>query len=433
MNLKPTTIPRKQLAQRWDMLPMNLREALTSERNSDILWKVCTDEHLSEEKTREVARIAAWVMMGFLHPSDVANEVKLSIGIHPELAATIANTLNAKIFAPMREELEGTYAPPGTEPHYQESAAVATLEDIRPPEVVEQTLANISKGAPSEPFFKETPVTLEALKEQGTRSKEQGEAFEIPPAFEMPPPPPGGITNYQLPITNADIPPAPPDSLTPKTSNLEPTPFILHEEAPTPSLSQVGDFSLDIKPEEFGPSQPEFEVIPQANIEIGGAQAEGTRNKEQGTSGEGDKSQRTVHYGDLRTPIENSLEVGGEKIKGDTSSEALDFSSFGSPSVPAEPEAEPPPPPPPPRKVSEPAEGQKKPGFFARFLGKKGHTEVKPPETETGGLTSVTFAPEPDAPPPPPSLSPTPPSPNDDIINLDSLNVSEGAPLKPKT
>ncbi|MBI2888772.1 MAG: hypothetical protein HYY10_02495 [Candidatus Liptonbacteria bacterium] len=463
MNLKPTTIQRKQLAQRWDMLPINLREAMTDERNSEILWKVCTDEHLSEEKTREVARIAAWVMMGFLHPADVANEVKLSIGIHPELAATIANTLNAKLFAPMREELEGTYAPPGTEPHYQEPAAAATFEDIRPPEALEQTLANISKGAPAEPFFKETPVSLDSLNAGPSGSQDQ--ALYTPPA-----------SPFDLSSFSPEPPPAPPAPS--QSSNFstkggsasggeaQSSPFILHEEPAAPSLPNAGDFSLDITPEEFGPSQPEFENIPQANIEIGGgatAPAE-TRGRDAEQRGTGTQEPRTVHYGDLRTPLSAStkveplgdsqgstLETLSSPPKASSPGDVLRFSDFGKePEVPPAPPANAPEAdlPPPPRKTPYLAKEQKKPGFFARFFGKKETSASPAPEeislplppppppsarftkASAGRVAKGTFPtakplpvipPFPDIPPsPPPQPSATKPKDND-VIDLSSL------------
>jgi hypothetical protein len=395
MDLKPTTISKKQFAQRWDMLPMNLREALTSERNSTVVWKVCGDEHLSEEKTREVARVVAWVLMGFLHPEDVANEIKLSIDLHPDLAAKIANALNVKIFAPMREELEGTYAPPGTEPHYtpqgEEVAAgepAIILDNKRPEAVdpvrgregsqrpsasngVDATLKKIAPMGGGESFFKETPVSLDSLKFEGEKV---GEKEPAPmPAFDLssfapepPPAPAGEIPNSKFQIPNSDA---------------SASPFILHEEPTAPSLPNIGDFSLDIKPEEFGPAEPELPPIPQAEIEIGGASKSLEGEKVKGLE---EKEGRVVHYGDLRTPLEDSLKFEGEEVEG------------------LEPEA------PPPPGIGEKVGGEKMEGLEpdappSPDIGEKvGGEKVESGQAKTTDSQGPTLeSTEPDMPPPP--------------------------------
>ncbi|MBI2623295.1 MAG: hypothetical protein HYW65_01845 [Candidatus Liptonbacteria bacterium] len=468
----PTVIPEEKIFQRWDMLPEGLREALVSEKYGDILWKTCAAEHLSEEKTGEVARIASWVFLGFLHPEDIAREVQLSTGIHAEVANAIAAALHAKIFAPLRETLESSYAPPGTTPRYGEApAGPVMLEDIRSmedregapasPELprgaqgaslshgMEATLEKLRPSAAEEPFFKETPVALEALKEQGTRNKEQGEAFEVPPAFEMPPP--ERMSDAGRVISDEATRPSPlttQNSFSPlatQPSPLETSPFILHEEAPAPSLPNVGDFSLDIRPEEFGPSEQELQKAPQADIEIGGA-TEGIRNKEQGTSEE-EKESRIVHYGDLRTPLES---VSGEgKVMSDEATllspltpqhSSLDATPVPSPTFaafnlsdlagldapppppPAATAPEPDVPPPPPATQPSPLEtSPKKQGFFARLFGRRGRGTLEPSDAQGSTLEAT---PEPDLPPPPPDEPPVPPLPpatGADTINLDSF------------
>ncbi|MFH0806711.1 MAG: hypothetical protein V1885_03250, partial [Candidatus Brennerbacteria bacterium] len=60
MTTQPTTIPKNKIFERWDLLAPALRDALVSEKYSDIVWQTCAAEHLSEEKTCEVARITSW-------------------------------------------------------------------------------------------------------------------------------------------------------------------------------------------------------------------------------------------------------------------------------------------------------------------------------------------------------------------------------------
>jgi len=104
-------IPRQQVLDRWDSLTDNLREALCSEQNADILWHVCQSQHLSEDKIGIVAILAGDVIMGFAHPEDLAKEIKNELNLNPAIAETIAAEINRKIFIPIKSELEKVYSP----------------------------------------------------------------------------------------------------------------------------------------------------------------------------------------------------------------------------------------------------------------------------------------------------------------------------------
>ncbi|MBM3256886.1 MAG: hypothetical protein FJY98_00950 [Candidatus Liptonbacteria bacterium] len=406
MNPQPTTIANDLVWQRWDMLPPDLREALASEKNGELVSQVCEAEHLSEEKYREVARIASWVFLGFLHPEDVANEVKLSTGIHPEIANKIAVTLNSKIFGSLRDELDAVYAPPGTHP--EEHAAPTQMEDIQTPDAFEQTLEKLKPESGENSFFKEAPVTLDSLESSP----------EITPSPSFTPPqditPPSFDMSFTPPPAPTETPPAP----NVPSSSTDATPFILHEEPGAPSLPRVEDFSLNIKPEEFGPSESEAIPVPQANIEIGSEE-----NKETAEQRKTENEERIVHYADLRTPLEPAVpETPLSAIKEPAADEpppmphpetskndVLNFSNFSN-------DSEIPPPlptetPPAPEPIS-----PSKPGFFSRFFGKK--KEV----LETVSLSEI-------PPPPAPEAPSTPEKPGDDILDLDSFDEP---PVPPK-
>jgi hypothetical protein len=104
-------IPEEQALQRWDTLPDNLREALCAEINSDFIWKTCGDEHVPDEKIYAVARIAGYVLMGFLHPDDASKEIQDATGLDPRIADPIARAIDARIFAPLRQNIDGIYEP----------------------------------------------------------------------------------------------------------------------------------------------------------------------------------------------------------------------------------------------------------------------------------------------------------------------------------
>lgn len=129
-----TTITKEQLRNRWDTLSDALREAIASETNSQMVWKAAVGEHLSDDKAAVVSRLTGYVLLGFIHPEELAAEIKNEIGIDTRVAAAIAEPLNKKIFQPLREDLEQVYAPasklaegtPGVQPK------PAMMEDIAP-------------------------------------------------------------------------------------------------------------------------------------------------------------------------------------------------------------------------------------------------------------------------------------------------------------
>lgn len=104
-------ITRRQALKRWDALPMNLREALFSEYNSSVLWKICEGQHLSEDKIYKIATLTGDVLMGFTHPEDLAQEIKNETGIVMEIANAVSSDINRKIFVPIRSEIDKVYSP----------------------------------------------------------------------------------------------------------------------------------------------------------------------------------------------------------------------------------------------------------------------------------------------------------------------------------
>lgn len=108
-------VSRQQILDRWDTLPENLKESLFSEGNSSALWRICENQHLTEDKIRIVATLAGDVILGFLHSDDLAQEIRSELGLNPEIANSIASEIDRKIFSPIRNDLEKAYAPPLSE------------------------------------------------------------------------------------------------------------------------------------------------------------------------------------------------------------------------------------------------------------------------------------------------------------------------------
>ena len=104
-------ITQDQALQRWDLLPQPLREALYSEINSDFLWSTCEREHIPNEKIHEIAKASGYVLLGFLHPEDIAQDIAERARINPQLANTIQDALIRRVFSPLKEDLDKVYQP----------------------------------------------------------------------------------------------------------------------------------------------------------------------------------------------------------------------------------------------------------------------------------------------------------------------------------
>ncbi|MEK7634622.1 MAG: hypothetical protein AAB396_01920 [Patescibacteria group bacterium] len=133
-------ITKQQAINRWDKLPMILREAIFSERNADILWSVCGDQHLPDDKIRNIASLTGDVLMGFTYPDDLAKEIKEALALNPIIIDSIIKEVNNKIFAPIRSEINKALALPIlTEEEIEAEEAAEKAKEIKGPIVSDIT------------------------------------------------------------------------------------------------------------------------------------------------------------------------------------------------------------------------------------------------------------------------------------------------------
>lgn len=105
------TVPKNEALKRWDTLPDNIRETLVSEHSVEILDRIAKDEHIPEEKIPLISQVAGYVLMGFLHPEEVAAELKERLGVDGRIAESISKSLDSRIFSPLKSQIEKLYAP----------------------------------------------------------------------------------------------------------------------------------------------------------------------------------------------------------------------------------------------------------------------------------------------------------------------------------
>ncbi|HVM77305.1 MAG TPA: hypothetical protein VMU07_04090 [Candidatus Paceibacterota bacterium] len=105
------TITQQQALNRWDLLTEPLREALFSDVNADFIEKVCQKENVPPRMQAEVSGIAGYVLMGFLHPGDLAEELVEELKLDKRTAQDIADAINTRIFVPLQQEIDKVYGP----------------------------------------------------------------------------------------------------------------------------------------------------------------------------------------------------------------------------------------------------------------------------------------------------------------------------------
>ena len=239
-------ISKQQARDRWDTLPDNLKEAIFSEVNADIVWRVGEANHLNEGKIREIATVAGDVVMGFLHPDpdDVSREIQARINIPRPLALDIAKELARKIFLPLKNDLDRIYSPVGSE------TLTRPLESVIPVEITET-----KPESPREPQRAEAPPDLplaESVPETEPTAPPVNEVKKEPPAVG------------------------------------EDQPFILHEEKPlfTPVVPPEKPY-VSFEP----PRSPKAPAPKKVTVKIE-------------TPQEKSEEARVVHYSNLRTPLD---------------------------------------------------------------------------------------------------------------------------------
>lgn len=287
---------------RWDSMPVILREAMTSEVNSDVVWKTAESEHLPKEKIATVSRLTGYALMGFIHLEELTNEISESTGIDKRIAAAIAGPINIKIFQPLREELEKIYAPALSKEEMltldeAETPAKRASEPLGkegPPKPQPVAIEDITKPQSSIPVMPPAPFPVaRAPKPQGTipvPTLQQKPPLMMPSQFTKTSPEPAVTTSS--PIKKMDVSPAITQTKTEPAAASEAKPFMLHQETELHPISPAkSNFKIGLSEEQFGKMEQKVAPKPKpAQIE---------------TDAEEDKKPavKVVHYNDMKTPL----------------------------------------------------------------------------------------------------------------------------------
>ena len=251
------SISQDQALDRWGTLPDVLREAIVSESNSDFIWKACNDEHLPDEKIPVVTKLTGYVLLGFLHPEDVAKEIKERLGIDPKTASLVEDSLNKRVFAPLRADLDKVYAPLSKlEIASLETGIPKMLQDV---ESAVPTPLPINKIAPPIAPLTSPPPKPTTLSDVGwSRRSSAGPGIQL--------------------TTSAPTPGAP----------TEPAPMMLHQDTTFKAPKKNEDFTLskpganaEVHLDMISPQAPTRPAV----LEFGGAAASAPKPSAPATNG----------------------------------------------------------------------------------------------------------------------------------------------------
>ena len=315
-------VTQPQAQKRFQVLPETIQDAMFSVKSADIISSVCSQNHLSDEKTSKVSESVGWVLLGFIHPEDLANEIRDSAGIDIKIASPIADQISTKIFQPLREEIEQIYSP-STEGDegLAEKLRPVSLEEIAPAAGGMPAPAPIA-AAPTPAAKMPEPVKVAAAPAPAPVAMPSTVQAPIPaaapaPAVAAKPSPvtaPG--TSRRLPVNMfsslPDSPartvrPAAPAESAPVAAVVPPkeeepvapasaaVPFMLHEEAESQPITPVRQsFKVGLSEEQLGKMEQKWAPQPKA------AQVETSAAADQNPAS---SESRIVHYNEMRTPL----------------------------------------------------------------------------------------------------------------------------------
>ena len=321
----PITPTQQQIGRRWNILPQEIRDAFFADTNDDSITKLCQSEHLSKEKTDDVFIATGYVLMGFIHPEDLAEELSAAVGLPPQVAAAISGDIDKRIFAPIKGSLEKIFSPPG-----EPEGGPKIIRDVSP----------TPAPSPAPP-----PVPVPGWSRSVSGAEPVIKLSEQPRAKSPTPPPPLPNAAPKLPQSaptawspsapiakgkfvdeferlgladgrgGAPRPPAPTAPTTPSAPKNqaapEPAPVILNDNASFKARPQAPGFHLNVPEQPIDVKKTVTAPPPKpAVLEFGAAPTAAP-------------SPRVVHYGEFKSP---------------------------SPESPIRPKAQTPPPPPRPEK-----------------------------------------------------------------------------------
>ena len=382
-------ITKNQARKRFLTIPPVLQQAIFSVQNAEIIARVAEENHLNDSRSAKLSEGVGWVLLGFMHPEDLAKELQEEASIPAQTATAIAGSIASKIFNPFKTTLDQTYAPLPIE--NDRGLAPKIIQDIGPiasipPQAPASTQKFTTPLAVSMKPVQAAPPPLPPMPSPSLTDKGWSKISPNDPVIQFapsktnppvpktvtsftPPTPPAATSRPSMPTSNSagefarfnNTPSIPkPPSPTASAAPAGPAPMMLHEDPQIKSIQGGSDFHISMPARDanvIGDSKSSAPSRP-AVIEFGKAAASAPTAK-------------VVHYTEFKPSMSVPPQAGGAgrnvmEITGAPASPAAQKSSgFTSIPVPIPPMPKPatasivPPPPQVPKPPTPPATSAK--------------------------------------------------------------------------
>jgi len=287
-------IPHQQILDRYDTLPESLKDAGFSSYNTLLIEKIGETNHLAPDKISTISQLVGRVLFGFIHSEDLAKEIQESLNLNPEIANSISEEIDRKIFNPVRADLEKVYAPSVEEEVLDLRLAAKEMKPVE-----EAVLPTVEAPMPE----MEAPVLSPVEAPKILPQEEKPEAVKPPEISPM----------------AAPLAPVLPAAEAGPVATSEAEPFIIHKEAEfkplfetKKSLGGLFGFLRKSGEEKLQKAEPA-----RAEVEIGDKSLKAEPSKITKTE---PPKVRVVHYTEFQ-PAVSPFPVEGEKIRAEIKEE----------------------------------------------------------------------------------------------------------------
>lgn len=137
------TYTPEQLKEKYNSIPEDLRDALFSTENADIIQKIGEKYNLTAGKIADLADETGLVMLGFTPVKDFISNLAKRLEIGIDIAGKIGQDINEQIFGKYRESLRKIHGL--VEEKEEEIKKEDVLKEIEKPEELPQKLSFMEK------------------------------------------------------------------------------------------------------------------------------------------------------------------------------------------------------------------------------------------------------------------------------------------------
>jgi hypothetical protein len=106
-----TTVTIQQAQKRFMSLPPTLQDAIFSVQTAETIQRVSKQNHIPAEKVPLIAEATGLALLGFIHPEELAGEIRDRSGLNQGVSDELARALSSRIFDPLKDTIATVYAP----------------------------------------------------------------------------------------------------------------------------------------------------------------------------------------------------------------------------------------------------------------------------------------------------------------------------------